>query len=93
MSDPQGYYNGGFGLGLSARDLAKIGFLYLNKGYWNGQSIVFEYWVKESTNFYNLKGGNKWQLNAIEAHLRQVYSIRKFYGLNNLHIRRRYCRF
>jgi CubicO group peptidase (beta-lactamase class C family) len=47
--DPQGYYIGGFGLGLSARDLAKIGFLYLNNGYWNSQSIVSEYWVKEST--------------------------------------------
>ena len=47
--DPQGYNTGGFGLGLSARDLAKIGFLYLNNGYWNGQSIVSEYWVKEST--------------------------------------------
>jgi CubicO group peptidase (beta-lactamase class C family) len=47
--DPQGYYIGGFGLGLSARDLAKIGYLYLNNGYWNGQSIVPEYWVKEST--------------------------------------------
>jgi CubicO group peptidase (beta-lactamase class C family) len=47
--DPQGYHIGGFGLGLSARDLAKIGFLYLNNGYWNGQSIVSEYWVKEST--------------------------------------------
>jgi len=47
--DPQGYYIGGFGLGLSARDLAKIGFLYLNNGYWDGQSIVSEYWVKEST--------------------------------------------
>jgi CubicO group peptidase (beta-lactamase class C family) len=46
---PQGYYIGGFGLGLSARDLAKIGFLYLNNGYWNDQSIVPEYWVKEST--------------------------------------------
>jgi CubicO group peptidase (beta-lactamase class C family) len=47
--DPQGYYIGGFGLGLSARDLAKIGFLYLNNGYWDGQSIVSEYWVKKST--------------------------------------------
>ena len=43
--DPQGYCTGGFGLGLSARDLAKIGFLYLNKGYWDGQSIVPESWV------------------------------------------------
>lgn len=48
--DPQGYYIGGFGLGLSARDLAKFGFLYLNNGYWNGQSIVSESWVEESTN-------------------------------------------
>ncbi|MDY6792380.1 MAG: serine hydrolase [Thermodesulfobacteriota bacterium] len=47
--DPQGYHIGGFGLGLSARDLAKLGFLYLNNGYWNGQSIVPEYWVKQST--------------------------------------------
>ena len=47
--DPQGYHIGGFGLGFSARDLAKIGFLYLNNGYWDGQSIVSEYWVKEST--------------------------------------------
>lgn len=47
--DPHGYYIGGFGLGLSARDLAKIGFLYLNNGYWDGRSIVPEHWVKEST--------------------------------------------
>jgi CubicO group peptidase (beta-lactamase class C family) len=46
---PQGFYRGGFGLSLSARDLAKIGFLYLNNGFWNGQSIVPEYWVQEST--------------------------------------------
>jgi CubicO group peptidase (beta-lactamase class C family) len=47
--DPQGYHIGGFGLSLTARDLAKIGFLYLNNGYWNGRSIVPENWVKEST--------------------------------------------
>ena len=47
--DQQGYHIGGFGLGLSARDLAKFGFLYLNNGYWNGQSIVSESWVNEST--------------------------------------------
>ena len=29
--------------------MAKIGFLYLNNGYWNGRSIVPEHWVKEST--------------------------------------------
>jgi CubicO group peptidase (beta-lactamase class C family) len=47
--DQQGYHIGGFGLGISARDLAKLGFLYLNNGYWNGRNIVSESWVNEST--------------------------------------------
>lgn len=47
--DPRGYHIGGFGLGFSARDLARFGFLYLNNGYWNGQSIVPEQWVQQST--------------------------------------------
>ena len=76
--DPQGYYIGGFGLGLSARDLAKIGFLYLNNGYWNGQSIVSEYWVKESTDkqiqafrhpIYGTFGyGYQWWLKKIDGY-------------------------
>lgn len=32
-----------------ARDFAKIGRLYLNKGNWNGRQIVSEKWVTEST--------------------------------------------
>ena len=48
-TDPKGYNIGGFGLSLPARDLAKIGFLYLNDGYWEGTSIVPYTWVREST--------------------------------------------
>jgi CubicO group peptidase (beta-lactamase class C family) len=36
-------------LNARARDYAKIGRLYLNKGNWNGQQIVPEKWVQEST--------------------------------------------
>lgn len=36
-------------LNASAVDFAKIGRLYLNKGNWNGQQIISEQWVKEST--------------------------------------------
>lgn len=32
-----------------ARDFAKIGRLYLNKGNWNGKQIVSQKWVEEST--------------------------------------------
>ena len=47
--DPDGYNIGGFGLSMTARDLAKFGYLYLNNGYWSNSSIVPEHWVKEST--------------------------------------------
>ena len=38
-------------LGLNARaiDLAKFGELYLNNGNWNGQQIIPEKWISEST--------------------------------------------
>lgn len=40
-----------------ARDFAKIGRLYLNKGNWNGRQIVSEKWVAESTKIDTTDGG------------------------------------
>jgi CubicO group peptidase (beta-lactamase class C family) len=34
---------------MTARNMAKIGLLYLNKGQWNGRQIVSASWVDEST--------------------------------------------
>lgn len=47
---PEGrpYYGGG-GLSLRARDLAKLGYLYLNDGRWERRQIVTPEWVREST--------------------------------------------
>lgn len=39
-----------------ARDFAKIGRLYLNKGNWNGKQIVSEKWVAESTKVDTTEG-------------------------------------
>lgn len=36
-TDPQGRNNGGRGLYLRARDMAKFGYLYLNNGQWDGK--------------------------------------------------------
>lgn len=38
------------GLYISTDDLAKVGYLYLNDGKWNGTQIVSPAWVKESLN-------------------------------------------
>lgn len=38
-------------LNARARDFAKLGRLYLNKGNWDGKQVVPESWVKQSTTF------------------------------------------
>lgn len=42
-----------------ARDFAKIGRLYLNKGNWNGKQIVSEKWVEASTKVDTTEGSAK----------------------------------
>lgn len=49
LTDPQGFYNGGTGLWLTARAMAKFGYLYLNDGYWDGRQVIPADWVKAST--------------------------------------------
>ncbi|MGC9780937.1 MAG: serine hydrolase [Candidatus Heimdallarchaeota archaeon] len=57
--DRTGVYYGGHGLFLTTRDIAKLGYLYLNNGTWDGEQILPENWVEDTTNLYwNL--GNDW---------------------------------
>ena len=48
-ADPTGVNAGGWGLTLSAMDMAKIGELILHGGVYDGTRIVSEKWVREST--------------------------------------------
>ena len=47
--DPQGYHVGGSFLRLPARDLAKLGYLYLNGGRWDSTQVVPADYVAAST--------------------------------------------
>ncbi|MEF2966762.1 serine hydrolase [Paenibacillus sp. M1] len=47
--DSTGVYNGGNTLFLLPRDMAKFGYLYLNKGKWGDRQIVPGDWVEAST--------------------------------------------
>ncbi|MFX0107640.1 MAG: serine hydrolase domain-containing protein, partial [Candidatus Hodarchaeota archaeon] len=49
MIDPQGIAAGHIGLNITPRDMAKLGFLYLNNGTWDGEQLVPSTWVSAST--------------------------------------------
>jgi hypothetical protein len=47
-ADPQGLSHGWGDLHLYPRDMAKLGYLYLHGGKWNGRQLVSEEWVRKS---------------------------------------------
>ena len=72
--DKTGLNTAGWGLTLTARDMAKIGQLYLNKGTYNGTEIVSTKWIEESTKVHsiweelNLSYGYLWWINDGKEH-------------------------
>ncbi len=57
--DPQGITIGGYGLALTSSEMAKLGYLYLNNGQWDGRTILPASWVTTSTTSYANKGDKK----------------------------------
>ncbi len=45
----EGISTGGVGLGITTADLLKFGQLYLQKGVWNGKSLISQEWLKAAT--------------------------------------------
>ncbi len=65
FADRSGHAPGGYGLRLRAIDLAKFGQLYLQKGKWNGQSLLSESWIADSSSNQTGSGyGYYWWLPA-----------------------------
>ncbi len=48
-TDGKGAFDGGDRLSLTPRDMAKLGYLYLRKGAWNGRQLLPAGWVELST--------------------------------------------
>ena len=57
--DPQAYYDGWGDLSLNPHDIAKLGFLFLHKGRWEGQQIVSPQWVEEASKAQIDTGGGE----------------------------------
>ena len=49
QQDPQGISNGGNGLYLQPRDMAKLGYLYLHNGAWESQQLLPSDWIQKVT--------------------------------------------
>jgi CubicO group peptidase (beta-lactamase class C family) len=65
------------GLSLRARDMAKIGLLYLNGGRWNGEQLVPQSWVEESIQAHvaasaGAEYGYQWWRIGVPVGLRSV---------------------
>ncbi|MDP2918933.1 MAG: serine hydrolase [Dehalococcoidia bacterium] len=56
--DSHGVYNGGGGMYLKPRDMAKIGFLYLHDGVWDKKQLVPADFAKEAVSTKSTLGAN-----------------------------------
>jgi CubicO group peptidase (beta-lactamase class C family) len=55
--DPHGIPIGGWGLRLTPRQMAKLGYLFLHEGTWEGRQIVSADWVRAATQEHISSGG------------------------------------
>jgi len=84
---PMGVVDTEGGLYLSGEDLAKIGYLYLHQGKWEGQQIVSQDWVKQSVTPFikaeeDYQYGFKWWLMPRKDSKEFVWMARGFGGQN-----------
>ena len=71
--DPAGYYDGSSEMRWSPREMAKLGFLYLNRGRWGEQQLLPEEWVRASTTvqarYSPFRGyGYMWSVRNVGGH-------------------------
>jgi CubicO group peptidase (beta-lactamase class C family) len=57
-TDAAGIPIGGWGLQLTPREMAKLGYLYLHNGQWDGQQVVSAAWVENATRTHTGTGGS-----------------------------------
>ena len=86
---PTGLPNGGSGLFLTTREMAKFGQLYIDDGKWQGEPVISSSWVRRSIqrhvelNWSDTSGyGYQWWLDrfSVDGQLLESYSTRGYGG-------------
>jgi CubicO group peptidase (beta-lactamase class C family) len=84
LNNPSGIYKGG--IHVSAREMARYGFLYLNRGNWTGKQLIDSSWVDQATTnqvatslsapVFDARGhfGFMWWTNGINAKGKRAWS-------------------
>jgi CubicO group peptidase (beta-lactamase class C family) len=88
--DKQGNSNGGWGIAMQSRDMARFGFLFLNNGIWNGNQLISKEWIAASTadhtggfaNSYGFSGhyGYQWWISSAGTENTKIISARGSLG-------------
>jgi CubicO group peptidase (beta-lactamase class C family) len=78
----QGISAGSYGIQLRTRDMARIGYLYLREGMWQGRRILSESWINESTRQQILTGQSKehWRGYGFYWWVSNFYSYRGYFA-------------
>jgi CubicO group peptidase (beta-lactamase class C family) len=90
-----GHTSGGFGLHMTPRDMAKLGYLYLHHGEWDGAQIVPAEWVTASISPQiptsredNFKYGYQWWISSgdepVASFMARGYGGQLIYGAPEL---------
>ena len=85
-TDAQGISDGGNGFAMNVYDMAKLGQLYLNNGNWNGEQIISEQWIKDSTsvqferNSGSANYGYQWWVRTFGDNNYPAYFAQGHYG-------------
>jgi CubicO group peptidase (beta-lactamase class C family) len=81
---PEGITPGAWGLFMRTRDMAKIGYLFLNNGLWDGKQIVSKEWVEKSIKKQISTGENRdsygYQWWILNGYHKFAYTARGWYG-------------
>jgi len=76
-TDPKGNVFGGGNLFLKPNDMARIGYLLLNNGFWDGKEVISSDWIKRSfdriTNWdYGFFYGYLWYIKDFEHQMQKI---------------------
>jgi CubicO group peptidase (beta-lactamase class C family) len=75
-----GYNSGGSDLFLQPRDMAKFGYLLLNRGMWDGKQIVPAAWVDEMTTVKNDGGSPHYEKYGYQCWITSIKGYKAYFA-------------